>query len=293
MTTNNIKARFVELAVKYAGEYASRSMTRILDALPQGADRSAAELIIRQLYIVNGEQFANAYGQVFDKHLKTQFIAKPGQQSLLICFSGPFGAGKTTTQNLLDSGEFPRGLSNLEAVRLYLAAKPFKFEFLWAWQATGLYDATNHQGTFPYCRAAGAGSKDAAMQLAVEEGLDLLYPSSLTPHASDGVETLRSELDRLQGYKDQGYRLVILGCAATKKTCLERVSQRDRKPTEAEVVKSAEGFSQNFKRFSEISDECVLLDTGVDGDYSIIAKKTQFGLEIIDPDKWSYFKTLA
>ena len=270
-------------------------MSRILDALPEAADRNAAELIIRQLYIVNGEQFSDAYKKVFDQHLREQFFVKSKEQSsLLVCFSGPFGAGKTTIQNFLDSGNTHAVLNNLEAVRLYLASTPFKFDFKWAWNSTGLYNPENHQGTFPYARSAGAGAKDAAMELALEAGLDLLYPSSLTPHASDGQATLSNEIQRLQSYRDQGYKFIIIGCAATKETCLARVAQRDRKPTDQEVIKSVEGFAQNFERFAKIADECVLLDTGLrSGDYSIIAQNTQLGLEIIDPYKWSYFQTLA
>jgi hypothetical protein len=275
--TTNIQDRFIDLSVQYACEYADRSMARILDALPEGADRAAAELRIRHLYITNGSQLKNCYAQVFDDHLQLQFAKKPNnRQPLLICFSGPFGAGKTTLQSILDSGNnLPENLKNLEAIKLYRDAKPFKFEFSWAWNATGLYNPANHQGDFPYARAAGAGSKDAAMELAIEQGLDLIYASSLTPHTSDGVQTLQNELDRLQSYKNRGYKLFILGCAATKETCLARIAQRDRRPTDAEVVKSVEGFWQHYDMFAAIADSSVLLDTGFkENNYRVLSDDT-------------------
>jgi len=291
----NLIDRYVELSVKYAREYAERSMSRILDSLPQGADRNTSELIIHQLYVKCGEQFSDAYAQVFQTHLKAQFLEKSKNgQPLLICFSGPFGSGKTTLQNLLDSGEAPEVLKNLEAVQLYLGSTPFKFDFKWAWNSTKVYNPEDHAATFAYARAAGAGSKDAAMQLAVENGVDLLYPSSLTPHVSDGPETLQNELNRLQGYRDKGYKFVLIGCAANSETCLARVAQRDRKPTDSEVFKSVEGFSQNFQKFCEIADAAILLDTGLyNSDYSVISQKSEGRFEVVDGYKFSYLEILC
>jgi len=264
--------RYAQLSAEYARSYAERSMDRILDALPVKADRDAAEERITDLYIRNGKQFADAYKNVFLKHLQNQFKAKPDNRDpLCVCFSGGFGAGKTTLQKALDEGTNTFHLNDVEAVKLYQLATPFSFDFKWAWLASGLYNESNHQGTFPYARAAGAGAKDAAMELATEHGLDLLYPSSLTPHVSDGAATIKNEVERLQGYKDQGYKLVIIGCAAKVAVCLERVGLRDRRPTDAEVRKSVEGFNQHYALFSSIADYGVLLDTGFQqSDYSVL-----------------------
>lgn len=264
--------RYAQLSAEYARSYAERSMDRILDALPVKADRDAAEERITDLYIRNGKQFADAYKNVFLKHLQNQFKAKPDNRDpLCVCFSGGFGAGKTTLQKALDEGTNTFHLNDVEAVKLYQLATPFSFDFKWAWLASGLYNESNHQGTFPYARAAGAGAKDAAMELATEHGLDFLYPSSLTPHVSDGNATLQNEVERLQGYKANGCKLVIIGCAATADVCLQRVSLRDRKPTDAEVVKSVEGFNQHYALFSSIADYGVLLDTGFQqSDYSVL-----------------------
>jgi hypothetical protein len=267
--------RYAQLSIGHARSYVQRSMNRILDALPVNADRDAAEERIHDLYVVNGQNFLDAYKNLFVTHLQEQFEAKTANRdSLCVVFSGAFGSGKTSLQKTLDEGAAPTHLNGVEAVRLYKLANPFCFDFRWAWLASGLYNESNHQGTFPFARAAGSGAKDAAMELAIEYGLDLLYPSSLTPHVSDGSATLNNEIERLQGYQDQGYKLVIIGCAATVDVCLQRVALRDRKPTEAEVIKSVEGFNQHYRIFSNIADSSVLLDTGFDkADYSILTSE--------------------
>ena len=269
----NLLNRYAQLSAEYARSYAERSMDRILDALHASANRNEAEEKIHDLYIRNGQQFLDAYKNLFVTHLQNQFEAKPADRDpLCIVFSGGFGAGKTTLQKALDAGTAPFNLNDIEAINLYLAANPFLFDFKWAWSASGLYDSNDHQGTFPFARAAGSGAKDAAMELAVEYGLDLLYPSSLTPHVSDGSATLKNEIERLQGYQAKGYKLVIIGCAAKVGACLERVSLRDRKPTDAEVVKSVEGFNQHYALFSSIANFSILLDTGFQqSDYSVLS----------------------
>ncbi len=269
--------RYAQLSVEYARAYAERSMSRILAALPADANRNEAEERIYDLYVVNGQQFFNAYKNLFVTHLQEQFEAKTADQDpLCVCFSGGFGAGKTTLQKALDAGtNSVLHLNDVEAINLYRlcqGSNPLSFDFKWAWLETGLYNPNDHEATFPFARAAGAGAKDAAMQLASSNRLSFMYPSSLTPHVSDGNETLKNEIERLQGYQANGCKLVIIGCAATVDVCLERVASRDRKPTDAEVIKSVEGFNLHYRTFSEIAYSSILLDTGFQqSDYSVLS----------------------